>query len=210
MSDFPTSVRPFRRPSSLLLAGVAVVAFAGVACGSDDDGGDIVVADAWIREPAEGAANSAAYATIANETGDEVTLVGASVPVSATVEIHETLMGDDGTMSMQEREDGFAIADGETFLLEPGGPHVMMLGIDPSEFTEGFDVTFEFDNGDEITVPAELRAIGMDDMDDMNMDDGSMDEMDDGSMDDMGDDGSMDEMDDMDDDGSAGEADDEG
>jgi copper(I)-binding protein len=183
-----------RRFSALLLAGVATFAFVGAACGSDDEGGEIVIDDAWIREPAEGAANSAAYATITNETGDEVTLIDASVPVSATVEIHETLMGDDGTMSMQEREDGFAIEDGASFVLEPGGPHVMMLGIDPAEFTEGFDVTFIFDNGDEITVPAELREIGMDDMS-MDMDEGSMDEMEDM------DDDSMDEMEDMDDDG---------
>ena len=113
--------------------------------------------------------------------------------MSATVEIHETMMGDDGTMSMQEREDGFAIADGETFVLEPGGPHVMMLGIDPAEFTEGFDITFVFDNGDEVTVAAELRAIGMDDTAMGDMDDG---EMDDGEMDDMGEDSGDDSGDD--------------
>ena len=179
-----------RRYSSLLVVGVAAIGLVAASCGSDDeadDSGGIVVTDAWIREPAEGAMNSAAYGTITNESDGDVTLVGASVPVSATVEIHETVMGDDGTMSMQEREDGFTIATGETFVLEPGGPHVMMIGIDPAEFTEGFDVTFVFDSGDEVTVAAELRSIGMDDMSGMD----EMDDMDDGSMD-----GEMDDTDD--------------
>lgn len=177
---------------SIALAALAVGA---VACGSDDDGDDaagdgldVTIVDVWVREPAEGAANSAAYGTITNNGDDAVTLVGGRVPVTATVEVHETLMADDGTMSMQEREDGFTIEPGATFSLEPGGPHIMMLGIDAAEFTEGFDVTFVFDAG-EVTVPAELRAIGADmgdmgDMDHDSMDDGSMDEMDDGSMDD--------------------------
>ena len=99
----------------------------------------------------------------------------SSVPFDATVEIHETLMDDEGTMQMQEREDGFVVAAGATFVLEPGGPHVMMLDIDPADFVDEVDVTMIFDDGTELTVTAPVRSI-----DGMDMDmDHSGDDMDD-------------------------------
>ena len=142
------------------------------ACGDDSDDaadvGAVTVTDAWIRMPAEGQPNSAGYGTITNETGADITLIGASADIQATFEIHETVADDDGVMSMQEREEGFSIADGESFTLEPGGPHVMMLGIDPADFeSEGFDLTFLFDSADDVTEFAEIRAVeGMGEMED--------------------------------------------
>ena len=125
--------------------------------------GDITVTDAWVRQPADGQTASAAYGTITNNGDSDIALVGGSVPFGATVGIHETLMGDDSVMQMQEREDGFVIAAGGTFKLEPGGPHLMMLDIDSAEFVDSVDVTLIFDDGTEITVMAPVRSIdGMD------------------------------------------------
>lgn len=134
---------------------------------------DITVTDAWVRQPAEGQTRSAAYGTIANDGDTDITLIGGAVPFGATVEIHETLMDDDGTMQMQEREDGFVIAAGATFELEPGGPHVMMLDIDPADFVDDVEVTLIFDDGTELTVAAPVRSIDGTDMDhsDDDMDD---------------------------------------
>lgn len=169
--------------------------FGAAACGSDDASpdagssdateeavaGEVTIADPWVREPAEGQTLAAGYGTITNGTDETITLVGASAPITGTFEIHETSMDDEGTMSMAEKEGGFEIAAGESFTLEPGGPHVMMLGIDPTEFSDAIALTFEFDST-EVEVDAEIRAIGgmdMGDMDDMDhSDDGSMDEMD--------------------------------
>jgi copper(I)-binding protein len=154
-----------------LLAPLAAVALASglVACGDDDDdsgddAGSVTVEAAWVRQPAEGQTASAGYAVVTNTSDGEITLVGAStddLSVDA-VEIHETLMADDGTMSMQEREAGFTIAPGESLTLEPGGPHVMMLGIDPAALTDDIDLTLEFEGADPVTVTAELREIGAD------------------------------------------------
>ena len=158
---------------------VLVLAVSAAACGDDsgsDSGSDgVTVVDAWVREPAEGQASTAGYGVITNNSGEEITLVGATAPITATFELHETTMTDDGVMSMQEREGGFVIADGDTLALEPGGAHVMMLGIDPDEFSgeyaAGFDLTFVFDGADDVTVPAELQAIpASDEMDEMEMD----------------------------------------
>jgi copper(I)-binding protein len=135
------------------------------------------VSDAWVRQPAEGQTRSAAYGTIANNGDADVTLVGGSVSIDATVEIHETLMGDDGVMQMQEREDGFVIPAGGTFVLEPGGPHIMMLDIDPADVVGDIDVTMVFADGTELTVTAPVRMIGAMDME---MDADDMDDATDG------------------------------
>ena len=140
--------------------------------------GDITVTDAWVRQPAEGQTTSAAYGTIDNAGDTDITLISASVPFDATVEIHETLMDDEGTMQMQEREDGFVVAAGSTFKLEPGGPHVMMLDIDPADFVDEVDVTMIFDDGTDLTVTAPIRSIDGMDMD-MNHSGDDMDDMDD-------------------------------
>ena len=125
--------------------------------------GDITVTDAWVRQPADGQTASVAYGTITNNGDSDITLVGGSVALGATVGIHETLTGDDGVMQMQEREDGFVIAAGGTLQLEPGGPHLMMLDTDPADFVDSVDLTLIFDDGTEITVMAPVRSIdGMD------------------------------------------------
>ncbi|HSL73661.1 MAG TPA: copper chaperone PCu(A)C [Ilumatobacteraceae bacterium] len=140
--------------------------------GGEATAGDLSVSGAWVRQPAEGQTLSAAYGTITNDGDADVTLVGASVQFDATVEIHETLMGDDGTMQMRERDEGFVIPAGGSFVLEPGGPHIMLIDIDPADITDSVDVTLIFDDGTELTVTAEVRALDGMDMDgDMDMDD---------------------------------------
>jgi hypothetical protein len=174
---------------TLILAPLAAIAltFSLASCGSDDDAatdttteatesttdmagdmaggeatvGDIAVTGAWVREPAEGQTRSAAYATITNNGDADVTLVSASVPFDATVEIHETIMGDDGTMQMQEVPEGFVIPAGGSFSLEPGGPHIMLIDIDPVDITGTIEVTMVFDDGTEVVVAAPVKALDM-------------------------------------------------
>ena len=164
----------------------AALTFSLAACGSDSDSGadttaeesatDVTVTGVWIREPAEGQTVSAAYGVIANNGDEDITLVGASAPIEGTVEIHETIMEDDGTMSMQERTDGFLIPAGGEITLEPGGSHVMIMDIEPTEIVGTIDVTFIFDSGLEVVAPAEVRALDGE-MGDGEMDDEDMEEM---------------------------------
>jgi periplasmic copper chaperone A len=190
LHDAPLARRPLAVVAALALA------FSVASCGDDDAGNqdtvtpsaDVTITDAWVRQPAEGQTVSAAYGTITNGGDDDITLVGASVPIQGTVEIHETMMGDDGSMSMQERTEGFVVPAGGTFMLAPGGPHVMIMDIEPAEVTGTIDVTFIFDNGLEVTVPAEVRMLDAGAMGEMGDMDGDMD----GDTGDM--DGEMDEM----------------
>ena len=184
------NARTIKKLSAPLI--VAALSVGAAACGSSDDADDtgsgdateqpasseVTITDAWIREPADGQTLAAGYGTITNGGDETITLEGASAPITATFKIHETSVSDEGTMSMSEKEGGFEIAAGESFTLEPGGPHVMMLDIDPAEFTAPIDLTYIFDST-EVTVSAELRTIGdAMDMEDGEMDDDATDEMD--------------------------------
>ena len=168
----------------LLVAPALVLGLAAgiAACGDDSDSsaGSVTVTEVWTRKPAEGQPNSAGYGVIANESGNDITLIGASADITATFEIHETVTDDEGVMSMVQREEGFTIADGETFTLMPGGPHVMMLEIDPADFEgDGFDLTFVFDGADDVTEFAEIREVErMGDMSSDEMEGDSESEMD--------------------------------
>lgn len=165
----------FLRRSLLFILLVAALA----ACGGDSaTSADLEFTDVWTRQPAEGQFVSAVYGTVTNTGDSDVRITGASVDITDRAELHEVLM-EDGLMTMSEREDGFVVPAGGTFTFEPGGPHVMLMDIDPSTYpTDALDVTFEFDAGEPTFVTADVRLIDgstgdMDDMDhsDMEMDD---------------------------------------
>ncbi len=101
-----------------------------VSCGGDDlgaieDSGAIEVEDARYRiaRPDLGAG----YLLISNTTDTDMTLEGASAEGVGRIELHESVLGDDGTMAMEARPDGFVIASGTVLRLEPGGKHLMIF-----------------------------------------------------------------------------------
>jgi periplasmic copper chaperone A len=136
---------------------------AGSSAGAQVSGG-ISVDEAWSRQPAEGQAVTAVYGVVTNNTDVDVTIVDATTSVTDDVELHETLMGDDGTMKMQEKDGGFVVPAGGEFVFESGGPHIMLRGIDPATYPESVDVTLELENGDTVGFTAEVRAIEGTDM----------------------------------------------
>jgi len=154
------------------------------ACGDDDDsttetGGDagtdttaVAAADcdaidavgAFVRLPPDD--NTAVYVELTNNGEADTALVGASADFAETWELHEMVTGEDGVMEMQPVEgQSIALPVGQTVALEPGGLHVMAIGV-TDELAEGdvVPVTLEFEGGCTITVDAEVRAVdeGMD------------------------------------------------
>ncbi len=154
---------------------VSLVLFA-TACGSSEaqqpeSGTALTISDAWSRQPADGQTVSAVYGVVSNSSDSDVRLVSASSPASPVVELHETLMDDNGAMSMQEREDGFVVPAGGSFTFEPGGPHIMFIDIDPATYPDSVKVTLTSEDGEAFVFDAEVRAIAGGEMGDMeNMD----------------------------------------
>lgn len=112
-----------------------------------DEGHDTLqVSDGWVRvseySDHEGGMTGA-FATIENHTDHDVTLVGGSAEIAGMVEVHEVVMLD-GEMKMQPKDGGILIKSGEKVTLEPGGLHVMLMGLKQA-ILEGDEVTLTLD-----------------------------------------------------------------
>jgi len=138
-------LRTTARLSALTFLTVATL----TACssGSDNsDGGEITITDPWVKAVDDGM--TAAFGELTNGTDQAIVLVTASTAASPMVELHETVTGDDGAAMMMHKEDGFTIEPGESLLMEPGGNHIMLMGVtEPIEVGAEVDFTLTFDDG---------------------------------------------------------------
>ena len=137
----------------------------GCASGSVDGHDELHFSDGWVRvseysDHVDGM--TGAFATIENHTDHDVTLVGGSAEIAKMVEVHEVVMMD-GEMKMQAKEGGILIKAGESVTLEPGGLHVMLMGLKEA-ILEGDEVTLtlDFDGYDDqtFTWPAKASLSG--------------------------------------------------
>ncbi|MGE3961962.1 MAG: copper chaperone PCu(A)C [Dehalococcoidia bacterium] len=122
--------------------------------------GGIEVTEVWARATAGNPGeNTAIYAMIANNTGEDDVLTGVRVgeEIAARTEVHE-MVQQGANMVMQEIEGGLAVASSETATLEPGGYHVMLMAV-PNQLTVGqtFPATFIFEKAGEVEVQVEVR-----------------------------------------------------
>jgi copper(I)-binding protein len=72
-------------------------------------------------------ANTAAYLTLRNASDVADALVGVQSPIADTAELHHATMAD-GVMRMRP-VDSVAVPAGGSAVLEPGGYHVMLVGL---------------------------------------------------------------------------------
>ncbi|MFX4273964.1 copper chaperone PCu(A)C [Propionibacteriaceae bacterium Y1685] len=135
-----------------------LVAVAGVAgCQAADDGGDsVAVQDAFVKAMPQGEM-TAIFGVIDNPTDEEITVESVSGDVAERVELHE-MVTENGTMVMREREGGFVVPAGESLSLEPGGLHIMLIGL-TRELKAGDEVqvTLHLAGGDTVDVRATAR-----------------------------------------------------
>lgn len=136
------------------LAAALTIAISLAGCASSAD--DLTITDPWVKAVDSGM--TAAFGVVTNDTGADVTIVAAETASASRVELHETVMGDDGAMMMQEVGGGFAIAAGEHFTLEPGGNHLMLMGVtEPLEPGSEVEITLELAGGDTLTFTAIVK-----------------------------------------------------
>ena len=123
-------------------AGLAAVLFAGPVLA-----GDIEVHHPWARASAGPARAGAAFMGIHNNGAGADRLVAASADVSKTAELH-THIRDGDVMMMRRVEDGIPVPAEGVVHLEPGGYHVMFMGLKaPLKEGDTFLLTLTFEKG---------------------------------------------------------------
>ncbi len=111
-----------------LAAGVLAFPLAVASCGDGGPAEAPRVKEAWARATPDGASRTALYLTIVNEADRPVTVTGASAPVAAAAELHETVASDSGTVMRQR--DRVTVPAGSVFRFKPADWHVMLLGLE--------------------------------------------------------------------------------
>ncbi|MEA1903152.1 MAG: copper chaperone PCu(A)C [Actinomycetota bacterium] len=136
---------------------VALVALFGMllaACGGGADAP--VISDARIGQPT--GPNGALYFT-ADGYGTDDRLIGADSDIAPMVQVHETIMNDDGTMGMNHVEGLDLPADGQ-LVLEPGGYHVMFMTVDRLDVGDVVEVVLQWEMAGDMTLQVEVVAPG--------------------------------------------------
>lgn len=117
----------------------------------------IDIIDAKVRLLPPGVPNTSAYMKIKNTDTQDRVLLAASSPVVKRVEIHNNVL-ENGVMKMQKQEK-LILKQGETFKLQPGGYHLMLLGVKSALKAEQVvPITLVFQNGEKVVVKAEVSA----------------------------------------------------
>lgn len=117
----------------------------------------VALSDAWAAATPNAARVAAGYVTLTNNGAAEDTLVSATSPRAARVEIHEMAM-EGGMMNMRAVTGGVPLTPGTPVALAPGGLHIMFMDI-TAPFVDGetVPVTLTFANAPPVTLDFPVR-----------------------------------------------------
>ena len=143
----------------ILAAGIAATLVLATALPMIAGEGKVMIADPYARETPPNAKVGGAYMTIMNH-GPATRLTGARSDAAATVQFHNHTMDASGVMRMREVEGGVALGKHETVIFEPGGLHVMFMGLaEPLRKGENIDMVLEFEDGSTLDVTVPVQSI---------------------------------------------------
>jgi len=99
----------------------------------------------------------ATFMVIQNAGAEDDVLLSGKTDVAQVVEIHE-MADDNGVMVMRPLADGLTIPAGSEEVLEPGGYHVMLIGL-TEDLTNGmtYELTLNFEKAGEVTLLVTVR-----------------------------------------------------
>lgn len=122
--------------------------------------GAIALSHAWARATPPGAKVGGGYVTLKNTGAEDDRLTGGSAPFAGRVEVHSMEM-DGEVMKMAPVEGGLAVPAGESVTLEPGGLHIMFMGLkEPLTADSMVSVTLTFERAGSVEVPFHVAPMG--------------------------------------------------
>ena len=130
---------------------------AGAAIAEDYSAGDLTIHDPFAYETAPTAMAGGGYLTITNDgpQADRLLEVRAAYP---RVELHRSV--EEGGVATMRPVEALEIPAGETVTLEPGGLHVMFMGLRDAPFSagDGIPATLVFERAGEVEVVLRVEA----------------------------------------------------
>jgi copper(I)-binding protein len=131
---------------------------AGPVLAEDTKLGDLVIVEPWARATIGQVKTAVAYLTVVNHGAAGDRLVAVATPVAAQAQLHTHMM-DEGVMKMRP-VDAIEIAANGSAVLQPGGHHVMLMGVkDPLKEGDAFAMTLTFETAGSVDV--EVRILGI-------------------------------------------------
>ena len=97
----------------------------------------IVVLDAYLKKPLEGALSSAAYMSLKNTSDSKIKIKGLTCN-NLLAEFHQTIIKDSGMLSMNKLN-LLTLEPKSEITLAPGKDHIMLMGKSMSNITEGIN-----------------------------------------------------------------------
>ncbi len=124
--------------------------------------GHLVVDHPMAFETAQTAQTAGGFLTVTNTGAEDDRLVAVEADFPR-VEIHTTQMDGD-VARMMRLENGVVVPAGDTIMLQPGGHHVMFMGLggDPFEVGEKVPATLVFENAGRLEVMFDVEERRMD------------------------------------------------
>jgi copper(I)-binding protein len=138
------------------------------ACGGSGEPSELAADGAWSRPTPTGAADGVLYLTVTSDVDDALVAVEVPASIASSAELHVTSSDDgngghsghhgggggSGEVSMAE-VDQLEVPAGERVTLEPGGHHVMLIGLaEPLVDGETFPITLRFASGRSVRTDA--------------------------------------------------------
>ncbi len=122
--------------------------------------GALVIEAPWTRATPGGSKVAGGYLKITNTGSTPDRLIGGTLPLAASVEVHEMSVSD-GIMRMRRLEKGLEIAPGTSVELKPGGYHIMFMGLSDG-LTAGSTIkgTLVFEKAGTVVVEYRIEPIG--------------------------------------------------
>lgn len=147
-----------RFPLIAAALGAALLLAASAATAHEFTLGALKLDHPWARASAGPVRNGAAFLVIENG-GEADRLVGAAGDVAERIELHTHLM--DGDVMQMRRVEAVEIPAHGTASLQPGGVHIMLLGLEaPLKEGERFPLTLTFEKAGEVAVEFAVEAVG--------------------------------------------------
>lgn len=145
--------------AALLLLGVCL-ALPGAGASSPPV---LALRDAWVRWVPAVVPNTALYGVLVNDGEHDVELVGATTEVAKMCQPMITVKKDTGSPSgpelSMEPVDALVVPAHGSLTLEPGGDHLMIMGLSaPLEAGAQVQLTLRFAGADPLTVTVPVAA----------------------------------------------------